>query len=44
MKWCGNLVGVDLDRIRRMTMKARDGLLARADYTRNMFGSCCVVA
>jgi 5-methylthioadenosine/S-adenosylhomocysteine deaminase len=43
MKWRGKLVGVDLDRIRRMTMKARDGLLARANYKRDMFGSCCAV-
>ncbi len=41
MKWRGRLVGVDLDRIRRETMKSRDGLLARANFKRNMFGSCC---
>ena len=41
MKWRGRLVGVDLDRIRRETMKSRDGLLSRANFKRNMFGSCC---
>jgi hypothetical protein len=44
MKWRGKLVGVDMDRIRRATMKSRDGLLARANYKKNMFGSCCAVS
>jgi 5-methylthioadenosine/S-adenosylhomocysteine deaminase len=44
MKWRGKLVGVDLERIRRETMKSRDGLLARVNYKRNMFGSCCAVS
>lgn len=42
MKWQGALVGVDLGRIRRMTDAARDRLLARANYPRNLFGSCCL--
>jgi len=41
MKWRGKLVGVDLDRIRKATTKSRDGLLARTNYKRDMFGSCC---
>jgi cytosine/adenosine deaminase-related metal-dependent hydrolase len=42
MKWRGKLVGVDLERIRKATIKSRDGLLARTNYKRDMFGSCCV--
>ena len=41
MKWQGKLVGVDLGRIRSMIDKARDGLLARVKYPRNLFESCC---
>lgn len=41
MKWQGRLVGVDLNRIRRTIDTARDGLLARAKYPRNLFESCC---
>jgi len=41
MKWQGKLVGVDLGRIRATIDKARDGLLARAKYPRNLFESCC---
>ena len=44
MKWQGRLVGVDLDRIRRTIDTARDGLLARAKYPRNLFASCCAPA
>jgi 5-methylthioadenosine/S-adenosylhomocysteine deaminase len=44
MKWEGKLVGVDLGRLRRQIDKARDGLLARAKYPRNLFGSCCAPA
>ena len=44
VKWEGKLVGVDLDRLRRQIDKARDGLLARAKYPRNLFGSCCASA
>jgi 5-methylthioadenosine/S-adenosylhomocysteine deaminase len=43
MKWRGKLVGVDLERIRKATVKSRDGLLARTNYKRDMFGSCCAV-
>jgi 5-methylthioadenosine/S-adenosylhomocysteine deaminase len=42
MKWRGKLVDVDLNRIRRLTEKARDGLLARTNYPRDLFGSCCL--
>jgi cytosine/adenosine deaminase-related metal-dependent hydrolase len=41
MKWRGELVGVDLPRIRRLIDQARDGLLARAKAPRNLFDSCC---
>jgi len=41
MKWQGKIVGVDLGRIRATIDKARDGLLARAKYPRNLFESCC---
>ena len=44
MKWRGKLVDVDLNRIRRLTEKARDGLLARTNYPRDLFGSCCLAA
>jgi cytosine/adenosine deaminase-related metal-dependent hydrolase len=43
-KWRGRLVGVDLARIRRQIEQARDGLLARANYKKDMFGSCCAVS
>jgi cytosine/adenosine deaminase-related metal-dependent hydrolase len=42
MKWQGKLVGVDLPRIKALAEKSRDGLLARAKYPRNLFGSCCL--
>jgi len=42
IKWQGKLVDVDLNRIRRLTEKARDGLLARTNYPRDLFGSCCL--
>ena len=41
MKWRGELVGVDLVRIRRMIDQARDGLISRAKSPRNLFESCC---
>jgi len=41
MKWQGRLVGVDLNRLRRMIDQARDGLLAHATYPRQLFDSCC---
>jgi cytosine/adenosine deaminase-related metal-dependent hydrolase len=40
-KWHGSLVGVDLGRLRRMIEKSRDGVLARAGYEADLFGSCC---
>ena len=42
-KWQGRLVGVDLARLRRHIETARDGLLRRANYSRDLFGSCCAV-
>ena len=41
MKWQGKLVGVDLGRLRRQIEKSRDGLLARARYRPDLFGTCC---
>lgn len=41
MKWNGNLVGVDLARIRRLLEQSRDAVFARARYARNLLGSCC---
>jgi 5-methylthioadenosine/S-adenosylhomocysteine deaminase len=42
-KWQGRLVGVDLPRLRRHIETARDGLLQRATYARDLFGSCCIL-
>jgi 5-methylthioadenosine/S-adenosylhomocysteine deaminase len=42
-KWQGRLVGVDLPRLRGHIETARDGLLRRANYPRDLFGSCCIV-
>jgi cytosine/adenosine deaminase-related metal-dependent hydrolase len=44
MKWQGRLAGVDLAKIRRTVDQARDGLLARAKYPRNLFETCCAPA
>ena len=41
VKWQGKLVGVDLGRPRRLIEKSRDGVLVRARYTPDLFGSCC---
>jgi 5-methylthioadenosine/S-adenosylhomocysteine deaminase len=41
VKWQGKLVGVDLGRLRRLIEKSRDGVLARAGYTPDLFGTCC---
>ena len=40
-KFDGKLVGIDLNRVLADANKARDGVLQRANYTRNMFGTCC---
>ena len=40
-KWQGKLVGIDLSRVRRMIEKSRDGVLARAGYSSDRFGTCC---
>ena len=42
-KWRGRLVGVDLPRLRRHIETARDGLLQRSNYPRDLFGSCCTL-
>jgi hypothetical protein len=41
MKWQGKLVGVDMDKLRSRVQQACDGVMARAKFTRNMFGTCC---
>ena len=41
MKWKGNMVGVDQNRLRRLAERARDGILARARHSRNLFETCC---
>jgi 5-methylthioadenosine/S-adenosylhomocysteine deaminase len=41
VKWQGKLVGVDLGRLRRLIEKSRDGVLTRARYTPDLFGTCC---
>ena len=41
-KWKGRLVGVDVNRIRAQAEKSRDGLLARTNFGKNLFGSCCI--
>jgi 5-methylthioadenosine/S-adenosylhomocysteine deaminase len=42
MKWQGKLVGVDVDRLGRQIEQSRDGILARAKYPRDLFGTCCI--
>ncbi len=37
-KWRGNLVGVDVARVRRMVQEARDGVIRRASFHTNLFG------
>ena len=43
VKWHGKLVGIDLNRVRRMIEKSRDAVLARAGYSADRFGTCCSV-
>jgi 5-methylthioadenosine/S-adenosylhomocysteine deaminase len=40
-KWRGRLVGVDLAKLKKQIETARDGVLARANYPKNLFGTCC---
>jgi cytosine/adenosine deaminase-related metal-dependent hydrolase len=37
-KWRGNLVGVDVPRVRTMAAEARDGVLRRANFPMNLLG------
>jgi 5-methylthioadenosine/S-adenosylhomocysteine deaminase len=37
-KWRGNLVGVDLPRVRRLVQEARDAVMRRANYQVNLLG------
>ena len=41
VKWRGQLVNVDLDRLWQQAQAASDAILARASYKRDLFGSCC---
>ena len=41
VKWRGKLVGIDLNRVRRMIERPRDAVLVRAGYSANRFGTCC---
>ena len=41
MVWQGRLVGVDLQRLRRLADHARDGILARSGHPRNLLRTCC---
>ena len=41
MKRGGKLIGVDLRKIRQSVEASRDGVLSRAGYRKNPFGSCC---
>jgi len=41
MKRGGKLIGVDLRKIRQSVEASRDGVLSRAGYRKNLFGSCC---
>ena len=43
-KWQGKLVDIDLPRLRRHIESARDALLRRANYSRDLFGSCCATS
>ena len=37
-KWRGNLVGVDVPAVLRLVEEARDGVLRRANYAKNLLG------
>ena len=41
MKWQGKLVGVDVGKVIRDADKSCDGLMARSNYTRKLFDTCC---
>jgi cytosine/adenosine deaminase-related metal-dependent hydrolase len=41
-KWGGQLIGVDIARLKTDVERSCDGLLDRANYPRDLFGSCCV--
>jgi len=41
VKWQGKLVGVDLNRLRRLIEKSRDGVLSRAGQALDLFATCC---
>jgi hypothetical protein len=37
-KWRGNLVGIDVPGVLRLVEEARDGVLRRANYPKNLLG------
>jgi cytosine/adenosine deaminase-related metal-dependent hydrolase len=41
MKWKGQLLGVDLQKLRRLADRARDGILSRAKYRLDLLNTCC---
>lgn len=41
VKWRGQMVNVDIRRLRQQAQTACDGLFARAGYKRDLFASCC---
>lgn len=41
-KWRGELVGVDVRKLREQSEAARDRVFAAAKVRRNLFGSCCM--
>jgi 5-methylthioadenosine/S-adenosylhomocysteine deaminase len=41
VKWRGQLLNVDIRRLRQQAQTACDGLFARAHYQRDLFSSCC---
>lgn len=41
LKWKGQLVGVDLRKLRRLADRARDGILERAKYRADLLKTCC---
>jgi 5-methylthioadenosine/S-adenosylhomocysteine deaminase len=44
VKWRGQLVNIGVQRLRQQAQTACDGLFARANYKRELFGSCCAMA
>jgi cytosine/adenosine deaminase-related metal-dependent hydrolase len=41
MKWQGQMVGVDVNKVVQDASKAAEGLIARSGYVNNVFDTCC---